>query len=167
MEENYFGSIIVVCIVLLIAGYITVFTVNSIRNGYMWENTVNSYFELADRASSIDKKLEYLKQYRAALMEKGLNAGQSRYVRPTPASDLSNQMIILDTLIIRMEDAQKLSSSSLEYQQAIKQITTDEFQGFNSCVFANGWARKSVWRYLMNTGFSCQEGKYAGSDSDY
>lgn len=148
---------------IIIAGFILLelFCVPFVMyTGYKWNQQVENYFILSDKASTIDKKLEYLKIYKQTLMDKGLNTGESAFFFHTPLTDLSRQMGILDTLISRLESASKLSENSLEYQQALKQISTDEYSYFNSCVFAEGYMVKQGIKgfFFQGTG-NCQNGE--------
>jgi len=136
----------------------------NIANNNQWKNDIYSYWELSDRASTIDKKLEYLYRFRDALKESGLDSGYAGYVIKNKSNDLSLAMETLDTLVTRLEQAKTMNPSSLEYQQAIKQITTDEYQGFNTCVFAGGWVRISLWRWMNTPFITCQDGTYSGNN---
>ena len=138
-----------------------------IYNNYQWNKNIYNEWELSDRASTIDKKLEHLHAFKDNLEEYNLTEGQARYIFKTKSTDLAENTIILDTLIERLENTNKLSKSSLEYQQALKQITTDEFQGFNTCIFADGYRRTNVFRYWSTLILNCQSGQYSGESSSY
>ena len=148
-------------LIIFIASWLLLIIPLSIKYNYQWKSTIYQYWELSDRASTADKKLEQLLLFREALVKNGLNEGQARYVFKTKATDLSENMAILDSLIERLNTLIFLDKSSLEYQQALRQITVDEYQGFNNCVFADGWRRKSIFRYLYSYA-TCQKGNYAG-----
>lgn len=135
----------------------------NIANNNQWKNDIYSNWELSDRASTLDKKYDYLIKFKESLVANGLDSGYAGYVIKNPSNDLSLAMESLDSLITRVEEAKSLSATSLEYQQAIKQITTDEYQGFNTCVFAGGWTRKNLWRWMNTLFISCQNGEYSGS----
>lgn len=145
----------ILLIVLLAALAIPIFVPNIVIN-YRWENEVESYFNLADKASTADLKYKYLLEYAEALKKKGLDKGQARWIFKTPDTDLNRNFEILQTLIRRTEEITKLDPKSLEYQQALKQITDNEFKWFDSCVFVEGWRRQSVIRWLITPfGLSC------------
>jgi len=164
--KNAMIGIIGVAVGVIFLLWVIIAMPSSIIIDYYWENEINSYFELSDQASTLDKKLEYMKQYKQALIDHGLDKGDARYVFKTPQTKLETQMKVLDTLIERMESAKKMDTASLEYQQAIKQITTDEYQGFNTCLFGDGYQRQNFWRWVFGyTG--CQNGHYSGENSGY
>lgn len=141
--------------------------ISGIIVGYHWNRDVESYFQLSDKASTLDKKYDYILKYAETIKDKGLNEGQARWIFKTPETDLANNYEVLQTLIQRVKEAKKLNPTSLEYQQAIRQLTDNEYAGFDSCVFADGFRRQSIFRFWFQWFVSdCQIGAIAGSTSN-
>lgn len=163
MEDlGYFIGAILIVMVIMFFGISCVY---SVFESYAWSNNVETYWKLADQSSILADKLDYLYKYKSELKELGLTEGNYAYIFKTPYTDLSNQMKVLDSLITRLEQAVPLSVDSLEYQQAIKQLTGDEFKGFDTCVFLDAYKHQSILRYIFFMGGDCQEGTLSSSDS--
>jgi len=133
-------------LVLLIIGSILVTGIVPVFMNYDYDNNIGSFFELSDKASTIDKKLEYLQQYEAALKNYGLDSGQSTIFFPTKNTNLEENFAVLGSLKQRLVDTAKMNPSSFEYQQAISQITSQEYCWFPTDVFLRGFYLK---RYLF------------------
>lgn len=157
------GILLTIGVILWLIPYCLFGWIVNINLNNEWKQKVYSNWELSDRASTLDKKYDYLIKFKDSLVREGLDHGNSHFVFQNPSTDLGLAMETLDTLISRLDNAKKLSPDSLEYQQAIKQITIDEYQGFNTCVFAGGWKKDNLWRWFNMPFITCQEGSYAGS----
>ena len=112
---------------------------DSLFLGYPYNANIGSYFDLSDKASKLDTKLDYLKQYSNALVESGLNEGQSTVFFQTKETSLEENYKVLQSLIERMEETKEMEINSFEYQTAIKQITEDEYCWFHTDVFVSGY----------------------------
>jgi hypothetical protein len=110
---------------------------------------------MADDASTAKLKLEYLNQYRGAV-KKYVTGEESVYFWKTPQNKVSTQLRVLDSLVHRIEQTAAMPEGSLEYQQAMAQITGQEFEttlGTTNNVFYEAYIRQDgVWRYLMANG---------------
>lgn len=92
---------------------------------YSYNKNFGQYLKLADDASTADVKLTYFKQYRDAVNT--INRENAAYVFQQKQYTKSEQLKILDTLIIRLEETNKMNPASFEYQQAMYQISGQEF----------------------------------------
>lgn len=123
---------------------------------YFYDKQIGQYLKLADDASTAQIKLQYFYQYRDLASQISRNDAyfifkQKQYTR-------DEQLKILDTLIIRLEDATNMDPQSFEYQQAMYQISGQEFnhtlERINS-IFFNAWLRSGmisywvIWNWLV------------------
>jgi hypothetical protein len=138
---NTFLALIFIGIVLLV-----ILAYNVISVGYSFDSNIGQWFELSDKASTIDKKLEYLDKFDVAVQKYGLTEGQSTVFFPTKETSLEENYIVLKTLLQRLNETSNLSTSSQEYQWAIKQITENEYCWFHVALFKQAF-------YLKNGGF--------------
>jgi len=94
---------------------------------YNYGNTVESYYDLSNDASTATLKLSYLTTFKDKLTELHLTTGQSAIIFPTPYTSTDEQTKILDSLIDRLNKTSSMNESSFEYQQALYQISRNEF----------------------------------------
>jgi len=116
MRDCIFGIITFIVASLLLVG----FGVFAIISDYQYSRDIGSYWSLSDKASSIEKKSEYLDLYVAALEAAGLDG---EYI---PDILFDNNLIALKSLQQRMHDILEMDVQSFEYQMAIQQITGQE-----------------------------------------
>ena len=164
MTLEDFGLALIGLVVVLIVLFLGIKIPAGMVSNQYYKAHVESYFRLADQSSDAKDKLEYLNEYKDALAKEELCEGQARYFFQTPYTDLSRQCRVLDSLIARLESLGGMKPDSLEYQQAMRQVTTDEFAGFDTCVFVSGWNHKSVVRYIFAGAESCQSGVTASTN---
>lgn len=167
LGEMFVGGLIVI-ITLFLGFLILIATPFSIYSGYKWNQEVESYFILSEKSSSIEKKTEYLNKYVSILKERGLDSGESVLFFKKPTTDLKNQFEVLTSLQDRMISLNKLDKNSLEYQQALKQITDSEYPYVNTCVFASGYYLEKgiMWYLFLGGNGSCQDGNNYTSTSE-
>ena len=107
---------------------------------YNYSNSIGSYWELGVKASTLEKKADYLDRFVGAL-EKGNLADSSALWLKTPDNSTEQNFVALRSLQKRMHEIQAMDVKSFEYQQAISQITAQE-QGEASNmlgVFKEAW----------------------------
>lgn len=100
-----------------------------VRAGYVYDSNVSSFWELSDRASTIQQKSEYLDQFVGAIESRSKLGGFAEYdamFLKTPANSFSQNLIALKSLQGRMHQIIDMDPNSLQYQQAIAQITAQE-----------------------------------------
>jgi hypothetical protein len=139
------GSLVVIGFALLII-YGVVCLISSVFVGYNFNSNIGQWFELSDKASTIDKKLEYLERFDAAVQKYDLTEGQSTIFFPTKETSLEENYAVLQSLLQRLRDTKNLSTSSQEYQWALRQITEDEYCWFHLSLFQQAFLMKNgVW----------------------
>lgn len=92
---------------------------------YRYDNEVADYWDLSERASTLDQKAVYLDKFVAAIENSHLSGNDALFL-PTPATSYDQNLIAVKSLQTRMHEIQTMDVRSLEYQQAINQITAQE-----------------------------------------
>lgn len=131
-------TIPIVSFLLLVA-----FVACDIYAGYVYDNTIMSYWNLSIKASTLQQKATYLDQYVAATEAANLS-GNDALIFPTPDNNYDQNLIALKSLQKRMHEIEHMDVQSFQYQQAISQITAQE----------QGEAR-SMLETLKNIYFKC------------
>ena len=117
------GSLLI-CFSLLLAALIIV---SDIRIGYKFEKKYGSYWELADRSSTLEAKEQYITQFVDALEKNnGDFAVHNALFLKTPQNAFENNVEALITLRDRLKEVKGMNKTSFEYQTAIQQITAQE-----------------------------------------
>jgi hypothetical protein len=133
-----------------------------------YSNFAGSYWELSDKASTLQQKSTYLDQYVSALKTPGKFAPNNATIFPTPNNSFDQNMVALLSLQGRMHEIQGMDAQSFAYQTAISQITAQE-QGeahgmtgtLEGCWFLQnhwflwGWHDGIVWAGLALTLLLC------------
>lgn len=115
-------------VILLLIGL----TFATIRGGYriyieyQYNQTIASSWDLADRASTIAQKAEYINKFVDALRGTNLSGTNSRLWLQTPATSFDENMKALKSLQSRLKDITAMDENSFAYQTAIQQITAQE-----------------------------------------
>ena len=92
---------------------------------YEYDNVLGSYWSLADKASSLDIKADYLNKFVQAIYAQKL-AGYNAIWLKTPDNSLEQNIYALQSLQTRMNEIRGMDVQSFAYQQAIQQITAQE-----------------------------------------
>ena len=92
---------------------------------YEYSNQIESYWNLADRASTISQKSEYVDKFIATIEKARLSTHNAIFLK-TPDNSLEQNMRALLSLQSRLHEIQTMDVKSFEYQQAIYQITAQE-----------------------------------------
>ncbi len=85
-----------------------------------------SYWSLADKSSTIEKKAEYIDKFVIALEKSDLKGSYNTLFFPTPDNSFDQNFDALKTLQGRLHEIQTMDIKSFEYQTAIQQITGQE-----------------------------------------
>lgn len=112
--------------VLFILLFLGLFIQGCLRGGYLYTTQVSQYVQLADDASTPEKKLEYLKEYKEKIEER-VTKNDARFIFKRVRLTRDTQLGIIDTLCSRLEDLTKMESNTMQYQQGMLQITGQEF----------------------------------------
>lgn len=97
-----------------------------VRGDYEYENSVSSYWNIADKTSTIQKKAEYIDKFVAALEAQHFDGKYNAIIFPTPDNSFDRNFEALKSLQIRLHEVEKMDVSSFQYQTAIQQITAQE-----------------------------------------
>jgi len=93
--KGQLGWALLIIILVIVA---IVIIVAPIGINYAYNNEIGNYFELSDKASTADAKLDYLVKYKQALVSHGLTTGQSTVFFPTQETSLEENFKVLLTL---------------------------------------------------------------------
>jgi hypothetical protein len=119
--KAFFIFLIVVFVVL--SG---LFIGSAVVANYEYENKIASYWSLADRASTLQAKSQYIDLFVMALADQHLEGSHDALIFSTPQNGFDQNFAALKTLQERMHQIETMDERSLEYQQAILQITAQE-----------------------------------------
>jgi len=125
----------------------------AIKCDYEFENEIGSYWSLADKASTISKKSEYIDMFVDRLEKSGLNGKYNAVMYTTPDNFFDNNLGALKTLQQRLYEIEKMDITSFEYQTAIQQITAQEQGEAQSmlAVFGGIWTKDNyflLWNWV-------------------
>jgi len=114
-------------IFLLFLAWSFLFIRGCVRVNYEWENKYGSFWELADRSSTLEAKANYINLFVQAIeSNKNDFAEYNAIYYPTLQNKTQNNIEALKTLQKRLSEIKKMKSDSFEYNQAIQQITAQE-----------------------------------------
>lgn len=99
--------------------------VREVLNKYEYSRTIKSYWELGVKASTLEKKSEYLDQFVAGLNAAHLSGNNAIFLK-TPDNSYEQNFAALTSLQKRMHEINEMDPKSFEYQLAIGQITAQE-----------------------------------------
>lgn len=114
----------IVLVILASLGVITWIGFGVYAN-YQWSNTTESNWNLADKASTIQVKADYIDKFVAALKNGNL-ADNNALIWKTADNNCQNNINAVSTLKQRLDEIKTMDVSSFQYQQAISQITEQE-----------------------------------------
>jgi hypothetical protein len=92
---------------------------------YEYTNNIGSYWSLADKASTLEAKSQYLDKFAAAIEAEHLSGYNAIFLK-TPDNSVEQNLAVLHTLQTRMREIKGMDVTSFAYQQAIQQITAQE-----------------------------------------
>lgn len=93
---------------------------------YAYDVKIGQHLSLSDDASTAVKKLEYMDVYIGAIA-KNIHRNDARFVFKRERLTCDAQLTILGTLKQRLEETTKMNPESFEYQQAMAQISGQEY----------------------------------------
>ncbi len=153
------GTLIMVFVILAGIAAVVCYAVDN--NDYT--NQVGNFWTLADRASTIEQKSDYMDQYYTALQNAGLQGMSSALLFKNSENGFDTNLAALKSLTDRLHAIKTMDENSYQYQAAIQQITAQE-QGQASDmlgVFSSCWWEKNhyfFWNGIMMMGFILLEG---------
>jgi hypothetical protein len=110
-----------ICSVLLIFDF-----AGGVIGRYQLNKTVMSYWSLADKASTIVKKSEYIDKFVTALEQEKYQGKYNAIVLTTPDNSYDYNFDVLKSFQNRLHEIQGMDITSFAYQTAIQQITAQE-----------------------------------------
>jgi len=90
-----------------------------------YERTIGSFWELSERASTLDMKADYLNRFVAGVDSARLS-GNDAIIYPTPQNSVEQNITTAKSLQTRMNEIRGMDVTSFQYQQAISQVTAQE-----------------------------------------
>ena len=93
---------------------------------YHYERDYESYWNLAEKASTIQQKAVYMYKFVAGFKGKGFEGDYNAVFFKTPDNSFDKNLEALQSLKTRLDEIQKMNVASFEYQTAIQQITAQE-----------------------------------------
>jgi len=143
---------IILVIVFTILSVIDI--IGGISGTYQYEKTIQSYWSLADKASTIPQKEEYISKFVVALEESNLRGKYNEIFLKTPDNSFDLNLDALKTLQQRLKEIETMDVTSFEYQTAMQQITGQE-QGEAEnmlMVFSGVWWKENhilLWDWIL------------------
>jgi hypothetical protein len=111
----------------IIASILLMFSIGGgIIGHYQLEKSIMSYWDLADKASTIEKKSEYIDKFVEALNKEKYEGKYNAIFLETPNNSFDTNYEMLKTFQFRLKEIQTMDIKSFEYQTAIQQITQQE-----------------------------------------
>ena len=120
---------------------------------YHYERDYESYWNLAEKASTIQQKAVYMDKFVAGFKGKGFEGDYNAVFFKTPDNSFDKNLEALQSLKTRLDEIQKMNVVSFEYQTAIQQITAQE-QGEAQAmleVFSGIWWKNNyifLWEWI-------------------
>lgn len=117
----------------------------AIFSNFEYKRDYQSYWNLAEKASSLPKKLEGIDKFVARLENSGSMHGKFNAIyMETPDNSFDENLQALKSLQIRMHEIEKMDVKSFEYQTAMQQITQQEQNeaGAMLSVFSGIWMKE-------------------------
>lgn len=113
------------------------------------QTKVGSYWNLADRASTIAQKSEYIDKMVDALNNQHLDGSNAGLFYQNETTSYDANMRALKSLQQRLKEISTMSPSSFEYQTAMQQITEQEQGGAEEMlsVIKSCWYKKYHYTY--------------------
>lgn len=93
---------------------------------YEYQREIFNNWTLADRASTISQKSEYIDKFVRALEDQNLSGINNAVFFPTPANNFDENFKALLSLRNRLDTISTMKENSFEYQTAMQQITSQE-----------------------------------------
>lgn len=124
-----------------------------IIGSYQYENQIKSYWDLADKASTVEKKSVNIDKFVETLENSTLKGKYNAIFLTTPNNSFDQNLEALKTLQQRLHEIQKMEVTSFEYQTAMQQITGQEQGEANEMlsVFKGVWWKENhflLWNWI-------------------
>lgn len=120
--SKFIGAILLIATLGFAGGMIY----QQVHANYVYENSYFSNWTLADKASTISQKSDYIDKFAAALDESGLHGTNDAIIWKTQDNSFDKNFQALQSLQSRLHEIKTMDESSFAYQTAIQQITAQE-----------------------------------------
>ncbi|MFA5743184.1 MAG: hypothetical protein WC921_04350 [Candidatus Paceibacterota bacterium] len=118
---------------------------------YLYDKIIYSNWSLAEKASTISQKSEYIDKFSSALENSDLDNRYNTLFFPTPDNSFDENFKALTSLQDRLHGIKGLEENTPAYQIAMQQITEQQSQaGRMLSVFSGSWWQSNYY-YLWNT----------------
>lgn len=142
-------------IILTVIGLVLIILniIGGVVGSYQYENKVKSYWELADKSSTVIKKAENIDKFVQALENSNFNGKYNAIFLTTPNNSFDLNFEALKTLQQRLHEIKDMDVTSFEYQTAMQQITEQEQGEANGTlsVFKGIWWKEHhflLWNWV-------------------
>ena len=115
-----------ILMLLFASGFFCGNIVSEILGAYQYNRQIGSFWNLAEKASTIVQKSEYIDKFVDAIKNAGMNDDYNAIILKTPDNSFNENFKALISLQGRLHDIQKMDIQSFAYQTAIQQITAQE-----------------------------------------
>lgn len=116
------GIGILILSLILIVGI----TIGGVKTFYSYEKNYLSYWEIADKSSTISEKSKYIDLFVDALSKSNMQGKYNCIMLETPNNSFDFNFTALKSLQQRLKEIKLMNVKSFEYQTAIQQITAQE-----------------------------------------
>lgn len=99
---------------------------NDVRASYEYENDISSDWILSVKASTLEKKLEYLNKFVNKIENLGYEGKYNTIFYKTKNVSFDENLLVLKSLQEKLEEIKDMDVSSFQYQNAMFQITKQE-----------------------------------------
>jgi len=111
----------------IICGFLLILSIiGGITGEYQYERDYKSFWDLADKASTIPQKAQYVDKFVDALANAGMDGKYNAIFLTTPDNSFDRNFEALKSLQLRLHEIELMGVTSFEYQTAMQQITGQE-----------------------------------------
>ena len=114
-------TILAVTLILIVMLIIIAISAN-----WHYQNDYLAYWNLAEKASTISQKSDYIDKFVSVLEKSGLQGTNANLIWSTRDSSFDENFKALKSLQSRLDDIKTMDINSFAYQTAIQQITAQE-----------------------------------------
>jgi len=122
MAKQIIGSVLM----FLALAVIVFLVIMGINANWQYENNYSAFWNLADKASTISQKSDYIDKFVSALEGSNLQGQNANLIWQTNNTSFDQNMSALKSLQSRLHEIKTMDESSFAYQTAIQQITAQE-----------------------------------------
>lgn len=125
-KKRKIQRMIAIQLVFIPAAFLVLNIFVGVVSSIKYDRQYQSYWSLAEKSSTIEKKTKYMDKYVESLEMANLEGGYNSVFAQTPDNSFDFNMEALKSLQQRLHEIQHMDVASFEYQTAIQQITQQE-----------------------------------------